>query len=163
MARISAAGRRLVTASRGWSAVRLSPCTELFTHNMAHKTHLFWSRRAQPTSDRRPNGTHVPRRPSLEQHCAGGRYVSQTSTSSPSSSSPASLPTPLCSILLSSLLISRGPQNTALLPTGNPCLFDCIEFNDKLAQIDVLYDVAFLLMDLCVRGLQPLANRALNR
>jgi predicted kinase len=31
-------------------------------------------------------------------------------------------------------------------------LFDCIEFNDLFAQIDLLYDIAFLLMDLLDRG-----------
>jgi uncharacterized protein len=46
---------------------------------------------------------------------------------------------------------------------GNPVLFDCIEFSDELAVIDVLYDIAFLLMDLAHRGLQDLANQAFNR
>jgi aminoglycoside phosphotransferase family enzyme len=31
---------------------------------------------------------------------------------------------------------------------GKAILFDCIEFNDTLSEIDVLYDIAFLLMDL---------------
>ncbi len=44
-----------------------------------------------------------------------------------------------------------------------PTLFDCIEFNDAFAAIDVLYDLAFLLMDLEHRGLRPLANLVLNR
>ena len=46
---------------------------------------------------------------------------------------------------------------------GRPRLFDCIEFNDAIACIDVLYDLAFLLMDLEHRGLRPLANLVLNR
>lgn len=46
---------------------------------------------------------------------------------------------------------------------GAPTLFDCIEFNDKLACIDVAYDLAFLLMDLEHRGLRALANLVLNR
>ena len=46
---------------------------------------------------------------------------------------------------------------------GAPTLFDCIEFNDSLAAIDVLYDLAFLLMDLEHRDLRPLANLVLNR
>ena len=46
---------------------------------------------------------------------------------------------------------------------GRPTLFDCIEFNDDFAGIDVLYDLAYLLMDLEHRGLRPLANRVLNR
>ncbi len=46
---------------------------------------------------------------------------------------------------------------------GVPTLFDCIEFNDAFAAIDVLYDLAFLLMDLEHRELRPLANLVLNR
>jgi hypothetical protein len=46
---------------------------------------------------------------------------------------------------------------------GEPVLFDCLEFSDELASIDVLYDLAFLLMDLELRGLGDLANRVLNR
>ncbi len=46
---------------------------------------------------------------------------------------------------------------------GVPTLFDCIEFNDRLACIDVFYDLAFLLMDLEHRGLRPLANLVFNR
>ncbi|HEX9790943.1 MAG TPA: AAA family ATPase [Kiloniellales bacterium] len=46
---------------------------------------------------------------------------------------------------------------------GRPRLFDCIEFNDAIACIDVLYDLAFLLMDLDHRDLRPLANLVLNR
>jgi aminoglycoside phosphotransferase family enzyme/predicted kinase len=46
---------------------------------------------------------------------------------------------------------------------GKPTLFDCLEFSDALASIDVLYDLAFLLMDLEHCGLAHLANRVLNR
>ena len=49
-----------------------------------------------------------------------------------------------------------------LIENGKPILFDCIEFNDRLSQIDVLYDLAFLLMDLWVRGHEAAANRVLN-
>jgi len=45
---------------------------------------------------------------------------------------------------------------------GSPVLFDAIEFDDRLATIDVLYDLAFLLMDLGKRGLTPHANAVLN-
>jgi len=45
---------------------------------------------------------------------------------------------------------------------GAPVLFDCIEFNDALNRIDVLYDLAFLLMDLCFVGRGAAANRVLN-
>ncbi len=38
-------------------------------------------------------------------------------------------------------------RNICLLE-GVPTLFDCLEFDDDLATIDVLYDLAFLLMDL---------------
>src|SRR5262249_39355688 len=40
--------------------------------------------------------------------------------------------------------------------------FDAIEFDDRLATIDVLYDLAFLLMDLWHRGLRQPANLILN-
>lgn len=45
---------------------------------------------------------------------------------------------------------------------GRAVPFDCIEFNDKLSEIDVLYDLAFLLMDLCFRRQAEGANRVLN-
>lgn len=46
---------------------------------------------------------------------------------------------------------------------GEPTLFDCLEFDVSLSTIDVLYDLAFLLMDLWSRGLAPQANQVLNR
>ncbi len=46
---------------------------------------------------------------------------------------------------------------------GRPTLFDAIEFNDEFACIDVLYDLAFLLMDLQARGLADMANWVFNR
>ncbi|MBB4040349.1 hypothetical protein GGR34_002002 [Microvirga flocculans] len=46
---------------------------------------------------------------------------------------------------------------------GIPTLFDCIEFDEKLAKIDILYDLAFLLMDLWHRNCHSLANILLNR
>ncbi|RVD49041.1 aminoglycoside phosphotransferase [Mesorhizobium sp. M00.F.Ca.ET.151.01.1.1] len=46
---------------------------------------------------------------------------------------------------------------------GEPRLFDCIEFNDQIASIDVLYDLAFLLMDLWHRRFPELANLVMNR
>ena len=49
-----------------------------------------------------------------------------------------------------------------LLEKGAPVLFDCIEFNDRLSEIDVLYDLAFLLMDLDFRGRRDAANRVLS-
>jgi aminoglycoside phosphotransferase family enzyme/predicted kinase len=45
---------------------------------------------------------------------------------------------------------------------GCPRLFDAIEFDERLATIDVLYDLAFLLMDLWHRGLRQEANLILN-
>lgn len=44
-----------------------------------------------------------------------------------------------------------------------PTLFDAIEFDENLATTDVLYDLAFLLMDLGERGLDAEANLILNR
>ncbi|MFI4973496.1 MAG: AAA family ATPase [Caulobacterales bacterium] len=49
-----------------------------------------------------------------------------------------------------------------LLEEGEPRLFDCIEFNDLLSEIDVLYDVAFLLMDLDIRDRPQIASRVMN-
>ena len=46
---------------------------------------------------------------------------------------------------------------------GKPVLFDAIEFSDIIASGDVLYDLAFLLMDLCERGLIQAANVVFNR
>lgn len=46
---------------------------------------------------------------------------------------------------------------------GEPRLFDCIEFNDQIASIDILYDLAFLLMDLWHCGFPQLANLVMNR
>lgn len=45
---------------------------------------------------------------------------------------------------------------------GQPVLFDCIEFSERLARIDVLYDLAFLLMDLVFRVQADGAVRILN-
>ncbi|HSO46478.1 MAG TPA: AAA family ATPase [Rhizobiaceae bacterium] len=53
-------------------------------------------------------------------------------------------------------------RNICLLD-GQPRLFDCIEFNDAIATVDVLYDLAFLLMDLWHRGFFDLANLVMNR
>jgi uncharacterized protein len=50
-----------------------------------------------------------------------------------------------------------------VLIDGKPVLFDAIEFSDIIASGDVLYDLAFLLMDLLERGLKPAANIVLNR
>jgi aminoglycoside phosphotransferase family enzyme/predicted kinase len=53
-------------------------------------------------------------------------------------------------------------RNICLLD-GRPVLFDCLEFSVEMASIDVLYYLAFLLMDLEHRGLRSLANLAVNR
>lgn len=52
-------------------------------------------------------------------------------------------------------------RNIVLL-AGAPVPFDAIEFSDKIANIDMLYDLAFALMDLARQGLGGLANRLLN-
>ena len=52
--------------------------------------------------------------------------------------------------------------NIALID-GRPVLFDAIEFSDVIASGDVLYDLAFLLMDLVERQLPQAANIVLNR
>lgn len=46
---------------------------------------------------------------------------------------------------------------------GRPLLFDAIEFDEEIATIDTLYDLAFLLMDLGHRRLGAAANIVLNR
>ena len=53
-------------------------------------------------------------------------------------------------------------RNVCLID-GRPTLFDAIEFNDAIACVDLLYDLAFLLMDLEQRGLRAEANLVLNR
>jgi len=52
--------------------------------------------------------------------------------------------------------------NICQLATG-PAPFDAIEFSPRFSEIDVLYDLSFLLMDMAHRGLNGLANRLLNR
>jgi aminoglycoside phosphotransferase family enzyme/predicted kinase len=52
-------------------------------------------------------------------------------------------------------------RNIVLLD-GQPTLFDAVEFNDDISCIDVLYDLAFLLMDLWRRGLRDHANALFN-
>ncbi|HEY9038161.1 MAG TPA: AAA family ATPase [Roseovarius sp.] len=49
-----------------------------------------------------------------------------------------------------------------VLTGGVPTLFDALEFNETLGTCDVLYDLAFLLMDLDHKGLRPAANAVLN-
>jgi aminoglycoside phosphotransferase family enzyme/predicted kinase len=45
---------------------------------------------------------------------------------------------------------------------GKVTPFDALEFAPELATIDVIYDVAFLLMDLAAKGLGQIANLAMN-
>src|SRR5207302_6517650 len=64
-------------------------------------------------------------------------------------------------------LIRRGHGDLHLgniaLIDGRPVPFDAIEFDPLIATGDVLYDLAFLLMDLIERGLREPANVVLNR
>jgi aminoglycoside phosphotransferase family enzyme/predicted kinase len=64
-------------------------------------------------------------------------------------------------------LIRRGHGDLHLgniaLINGKPVPFDAIEFDPLIASGDVLYDLAFLLMDLCERDLREAANIVLNR
>jgi len=73
------------------------------------------------------------------------------------------------------LLVARGERalvrrghgdlhlgNVALIE-GEPVAFDAIEFDPVIAAGDVLYDLAFLIMDLIERGLISAANVVLNR
>jgi aminoglycoside phosphotransferase family enzyme/predicted kinase len=73
------------------------------------------------------------------------------------------------------LLIARGAAGRVrrchgdlhlrniVLIKDRPVLFDAIEFDESIAVTDVLYDLAFLIMDLWERGLRPQANLLLNR
>jgi hypothetical protein len=53
-------------------------------------------------------------------------------------------------------------RNLVRLPQGVR-MFDAVEFDERIATGDVLYDLAFLLMDLDEHGLRVEANRVLNR
>jgi len=53
--------------------------------------------------------------------------------------------------------------NNICILDGHPVLFDAIEFNDDFSNIDVFYDLAFLLMALDRRGSRAAANVVLNR
>ena len=50
-----------------------------------------------------------------------------------------------------------------VLIADKPVLFDALEFDEALATSDMLYDLAFLIMDLWERGLHEAANALLNR
>lgn len=50
-----------------------------------------------------------------------------------------------------------------VLSQGKPVPFDALEFDEDLATIDTLYDLAFLLMDLDRHGARDMANAVLNR
>ncbi len=52
-------------------------------------------------------------------------------------------------------------RNIALV-NGHPLAFDCIEFNANLRWIDIISEVAFMVMDLEHRGQPGLASRFLN-
>jgi uncharacterized protein len=72
------------------------------------------------------------------------------------------------------LLTARGAQNlfrrghgdlhlgNVAIIDGEPVAFDALEFDPIIAAGDVLYDLAFLLMDLVERGLPRAANSVLN-
>lgn len=53
--------------------------------------------------------------------------------------------------------------NNICLWQHTPTPFDCLEFNESMATTDVLYDVAFLLMDLWRYEQYDLANYLMNR
>lgn len=53
--------------------------------------------------------------------------------------------------------------NNIVLLDGAPTPFDALEFDERLGVIDVLYDLAFLLMDLDAGGDRAAASRVLNR
>lgn len=49
-----------------------------------------------------------------------------------------------------------------VLIEGKPVLFDAIEFDPVIATTDILYDLAFPIMDFCHFGLETCANRLFN-
>jgi uncharacterized protein len=49
-----------------------------------------------------------------------------------------------------------------LVENGRPIPFDCIEFDDRLSELDVQYDLAFLIMDLDFRDRRDAAVRVLS-
>ena len=49
------------------------------------------------------------------------------------------------------------------LVDGKPLLVGCLDLDEDLATVDILYDLAFVLMDLWHRRLEPLANLLFNR
>ncbi len=63
-------------------------------------------------------------------------------------------------------LVRRGHGDmhcgNIFVENGEPRLFDSIEFSEKIATIDVLYDLAFLLMDLWSAGERTAANIVLT-
>ena len=63
--------------------------------------------------------------------------------------------------------VRRGHSDLHLgnivLLEGRPVPFDALEFDERLGTCDVLYDLAFLVMDLLHRGLHPQANAVFNR
>jgi aminoglycoside phosphotransferase family enzyme/predicted kinase len=46
---------------------------------------------------------------------------------------------------------------------GRPTPFDALEFNEEMASTDVMYDLAFIVMDLVEHDMRPAANALLNR
>lgn len=53
--------------------------------------------------------------------------------------------------------------NNVCVIGGKPVLFDALEFSESFSSIDVLYDLAFMLMDIDRHGLRAEANALLNR
>ncbi len=72
------------------------------------------------------------------------------------------------------LLLARGAEGlirrchgdahlgNIVLIDGKPVLFDAIEFDPVIATTDILYDLAFPIMDFCHFDLTPCANRLFN-
>lgn len=86
-----------------------------------------------------------------------------------------SLSSDFASALASPILIKRAQAGfirrchgdlhlgNIVLWQGKPVPFDALEFDEDLATIDTLYDLAFLLMDLDRHGARDMANAVLNR
>ena len=65
--------------------------------------------------------------------------------------------------LVRTMYLAARQSGVNVVLDGVPTPFDAIEFDDALATIDVLYDLAFLLMDLWHRNLRAHANLVFNR
>jgi aminoglycoside phosphotransferase family enzyme/predicted kinase len=99
-------------------------------------------------------GSGVFEPPAVEDYCARSRKALE-----------ASAPLLDARAAAGAVVLGHGDLHLAnvCLWEGEPTLFDCLEFDDELATVDRLYDLAFLLMDFWRLGLKAEANLVMNR